>query len=159
LRTPVPTSPTLCEQPVTPICKHASSRTGEDWCGIVKTIPKKLTFIFQGQTSSPVYDLELVYLLNIERNKSYYLVLGRNLTMDYYLVEVSKDASSWTVGRFMSPESGMGLCKKDSNGFQPEECWRRVSLQRVAGADQMRFEDWGLNWKIVNNSCSSPSTK
>jgi len=37
----------------------------------------------------------------------------KRITWDYVVVEVSKDASSWTVLRMMSPDSGMGLCKKE----------------------------------------------
>jgi hypothetical protein len=99
--------------------------------------------------------VELEYLISIAGTKAYYLALTKRITWDYVLVEVSKDASSWTVLRMMSPESGMGLCRKDEDGFQPQECWRRIPLRRVAGTDEMRFEDWGLSWKISKDTCAA----
>jgi len=151
----LPPTPTLCERTAGPLCK-ASSRKGEDWCAIVASTPKKLNFVYGKSGSSPLYDVELAYLIGIAGNKAYYLALAKRITWDYVLVEVSKDASSWTVLRMMPPESGMGLCKKEDDGYQPQECWRRIALRRVAGTDEMRFEDWGLSWKISKDSCSSP---
>ena len=150
----LPPTPTLCERPAGSICK-ASSKTGEDWCAIVAATPKKLNFVYGKSSSSPLYDVELEYLIAIAGNKAYYLALAKRITWDYVLVEVSKDASSWTVLRMMSPESGMGLCKKTDDGFQPQECWRRIPLRRVAGTDEMRFEEWGLSWKISKDSCAA----
>jgi hypothetical protein len=145
-------TPTLCERPATVICK-VSSKKGEDWCAIVAATPKKLNFVYGKSSTSPLYDVSLVYLIGIAGNKAYYLALTKRITWDYVLVEVSKDASSWTVLRMMSPDSGMGLCKKDDSGYQPQECWRRIPLRRIAGTDEMRFEDWGLSWKIAKDSC------
>jgi hypothetical protein len=150
----LPPSPTLCEHPAGPICK-ASSRPGEDWCAIVAATPKKLNFVYGKGSSSPLYDVQLEYLIGIAGNKAYYLALTKRITWDYVLVEVSKDASSWMVLRMMSPDSGMGICKKDDDGYQPQECWRRIPLRRVAGTDEMRFEDFGLAWKISKDSCGS----
>jgi len=70
-------------------------------------------------------------------------------------VEVSKDASKLDNPASDAAGGGNGLCKKDDSGFQPEECWRRIALQRVAGTDEMRFADWGLSWKISKDSCAS----
>jgi uncharacterized caspase-like protein len=162
----LPPTLTLCERTAAaerqsgaglagPICK-ASSRKGDDWCAIVASTPKKLNFVYGKSGNSPLYDVELAYLIGIAGNKAYYLALAKRITWDYVVVEVSKDASSWTVLRMMSPESGMGLCKKDDDGFQPQECWRRIPLRRVAGTDEMRFEDWGLSWRISKDSCATP---
>ncbi len=151
----LPPTPTLCERPAGPICR-AASRKGEDWCAVVAATPKKLNFVYGKGSSSPLYDVELTHLMSIAGNKAYYFALTKRITWDYVLVEVSKDASSWTVLRMMSPESGMGLCKKDDDGYQPQECWRRIALRRVAGTDEMRFEDWGLSWKISKDSCAPP---
>ncbi len=115
-----------------------------------------MNFVYGKSSSSPLYDVQLIYLIGIVANKAYYLALAKRITWDYVLVEVSKDASSGTVLRMMPPESAMGLCKKDDDGFQPQECWRRISLRRVAATDEMRFEDWGLSWKISKDSCPSP---
>ena len=104
---PLQPSPTLCEQASTPICKAASKRTGEDWCGIVAGIPKKLQYILhQGMT--PVYDIELKYLLAIENNNAYFLGFTEGSGPDYVLVEVSKEGSNWTVLHFMSSAAGNG---------------------------------------------------
>ena len=151
----LPPTPTLCERPAGPICKQASLRTREDWCAIVAATPKKLSFVYGKSNGTPIYDVNLAYLIGIEGNRAYYLALTKSISWDYVLVEVSKDASSWTILQMMSPEAGMGLCKKDDSGFQPEECWRRISLRRVAGSDEMRFDDWGLSWKVSNDSCAS----
>jgi len=150
----LPPTPTLCERPAGPICKQASVRTKEDWCAIVAATPKKLNFVYGKGNGSPLYDVNLVYLIGIAANKAYYFALTKSITWDYVLVEVSKDASSWTILRMMSPESGMGLCKKDQDGFQPQECWRRIPLQSIAGTDEMRFQDWGLSWKVSKDACA-----
>jgi caspase domain-containing protein len=148
----LPPSRPFCEQQDNTICKQA----GDDWCSTIAKIPSKLAFDFaKGGSSSPVYDVTLLHLLNIEGNKAYFLGLTRHITYDYVLVEVSKDASSWTVLRYMPPEAGMGLCKKDSDGYQSDYCWRRIPIRRVAGTDEMRFEDWGLSWRLGREDCSS----
>jgi Caspase domain len=146
-------TPTLCEQPAPPLC-HAASHGSEDWCAIVAATPKKLNFVYGRSSGSPIYDVTLVYLLGIEGGRAYYLGLTKSITWDYVLVEVAKDASSWVILQMMSPESGMGLCKKDDSGYQPEACWRRIPLERVASKDEMRFDDWGLSWKIAKDSCT-----
>ena len=72
-------------------------------------------------------------------------------SVNYVLVEVSKDASSWTILTYISPQAGMGLCKRDdsSDTAAPAEyCWREVSLHRVPGTDEMRFDMYKLTWKI-----------
>ena len=150
----LPPSQPFCNQPENAICKHA----GDDWCPAIAKMPNKLTFDFKkasGSSSSPLYDVTLLQLLNIEGNKAYFLGLTKYITYDYVLVEVSKDSSSWTVLRYMAPEAGMGLCKKDSDGYQSEYCWRRIPIRRVASTDEMRFEDWGLSWRLSREDCSS----
>ena len=147
----LPPSQPFCGQQENAICKHA----GGDWCSAIATMPNKVRFDFSKSSSSPVYDVTLLHLLNIEGNKAWFLGLTRYITYEYVLVEVSKDASSWTVLRYMPPEAGMGLCKKDSDGHQSEYCWRRLSIRRVAGTDEMRFEDWGLSWRLGREDCSS----
>jgi hypothetical protein len=141
----------LCSQPENPICKRA----GSDWCAVIAKMPNKLAFNFKGSSSSPVYDVTLTNLLQIQGNKAYFLGLTRYITYDYVLVEVSKDASSWTVLRYMPPEAGMGLCKKDEDGYQSEYCWRRIPIRRVAGSDEMRFDEFGLSWRLTREDCSS----
>jgi hypothetical protein len=155
---PLPASPGFCEQQPNPICRQTYSRTGEDWCSLVAAVPKKLTYA-GGASSTPLYDVTLQYLLGIEGNKMYFLGLTKEIGDEYVLVEVSKDASSWTVLKMMSPESGMGLCKKEADGFQDQNCWRRIALRRVAGKDEMRFEDWGLSWRTSADDCSSARAK
>jgi hypothetical protein len=144
----LPASMSCCSVPG-PIWRNAWKRTGEDWCAILASMPKRLHFEGGNNGSSPVYDLELEYLLNISQNRAHFLALTPYYgSSEYVLVEVSKDGSSWTVLRFMPPEAGMGLCKSDDNG-RPDNCWRRVPLHRIAGTQQMRFDDWGLTWSIV----------
>ncbi len=141
----------FCQQQENPICKHA----GGDWCAAIAKMPKKLAYDYAKGPTSPVFDVTLLHLLNIDGNKAYFLGLTRYITYEYVLVEVSKDASSWTVLRYMPPEAGMGICKKDSDGHQPDYCWRRIPIRRVAGTDEMRFEEWGLLWHLINEACSS----
>jgi hypothetical protein len=95
----------FCEQQENPICKRA----GDDWCSTIGKMPNKLTFDFTKGSSSPVYDVTLLHLLSIEGNKAHFLGLTRHITHEYVLVVVSKDASSWSVLRYMPPEAGMGL--------------------------------------------------
>jgi hypothetical protein len=151
----LPVSPLCCQQP-NPICKHASKRTSEDWCAIVAAMPKSLNTAFPaGGAGTPIWDIKLRYLLAIRDNKAYFMGL-RDLdssftSVDYVLVEVSKDASSWRVLTFISPEAGMGLCKRDDSNdtaAPAENCWREVSLHRVPGTDEMRFDMYKLTWKI-----------
>ena len=154
----LPPSPVFCEQQAGPICKQASVRTGDDWCSLIAAMPKKLTYA-DGARSTPLYDVTLLYLLNIERTRMYFLGLTKEIGDEYVLVEVSKDASSWTVLKMMPPAAGMGLCKKEGDGFQDSNCWRRIPLHRVAGKDEMRFEDWGVSWRVSTDDCSSARPK
>jgi hypothetical protein len=149
----LPASPDFCAQQPNPICRQASSRLGDDWCAIVAAVPKKLTYA-GGASATPLYDVRLEYLLSIAGNKMYFLGLTKEIGYEYVLVEVSKDASSWTVLKLMSPEAGMGLCKKEADGIQADECWRRIALRRVAGKDEMRFDDWGISWNVSSGDCS-----
>jgi hypothetical protein len=160
----LPASPTLCEQPEGPVCKEAFHKTGLNWCAIIQSFPKKLSYSKKGDGSfSPVYDIDLMYVLNIARDEAYFLGLTEeNTGSEYVLVEISKDGSNWTILRLMEPESGMGLCKKDGNGYQPDFCWRKVRLHRLAGTDQMRSDDvWGGTWDMYAGTCrlASPETK
>jgi len=152
----LPPSPLCCKQPE-PICKQASKRTGEDWCAIVAKMPTKLSVDRSGGSfDGPIWDIQIRYLLTIQNNKAYFMGL-RDLdnsftSVSYVLVEVSKDASNWTVLSYMPPASGMGLCKKDDKDDTAppaEYCWRRFPIHRVAGTDQMRFDELGLTWKIA----------
>ena len=151
----LPVSPLCCQQP-SPICKQASKRTGEDWCAIVAAMPKSLNAAFPaGGAGTPIWDIKLRYLLAIRDNKAYFMGL-RDLdnsftSVNYVLVELSKDASSWTILTYIGPQAGMGLCKRDdsSDTAAPAEyCWREVSLHRVPGTDEMRFDMYKLTWKI-----------
>jgi hypothetical protein len=151
----LPVSPLCCQQ-TNPICKQASKRTGEDWCAIVAAMPKMLDVAVNTGAGRPIWDIRLRYLLAIENNKAYFMGL-RDLgysftTVGYVLVEVSKDASNWTVLTYTGPQAGMGLCKrddKDDTAAPAEYCWRRIPLHRAAGTDEMRFDSYGLTWKIV----------
>ena len=151
----LPVSPLCCQQP-NPICRQASKRTGEDWCAIVAAMPKSLSAAFPaGGAGTPIWDIKLRYLLAIQNNKAYFMGL-RDLdnsftSVNYVLVEVSKDGSSWTVLTYISPQAGMGLCKrddKDDTAAPAEYCWRKIPLHRVAGTDEMRFDTYNLIWKI-----------
>jgi uncharacterized caspase-like protein len=141
----------ICQQSENAICKRA----GGDWCAAIARMPKKLAYDYSKSSTSPVYDVTLVHLLNIDGNKAYFLGLTRYITYEYVLVEVTKDASSWTVLRFMPPEAGMGLCKKESDGHQPDYCWRRIAIRRVGATDEMRFEDYGLSWRLAKEDCAA----
>jgi hypothetical protein len=150
----LPVSPLCCQQP-NPICKQASKRTGEDWCAIVAAMPKYLDVSANNGQGRPIWDVRLAYLLAIENNKAYFMGLrdlGYSFTsVDYVLVEVSKDASNWTVLTYTSPQAGMGLCKrdeKDDTAAPAENCWREISLHRIPGTDEMRFDMYKLTWKI-----------
>jgi hypothetical protein len=145
----------FCAQAENPICKHA----GGDWCAALRAMPNKLKFDYSkmpGGATLPLFDITLVYLLNIEGNKAYFLGLTKAWSYEYVLVEVSKDASSWTVLDYMDQAAGMGLCKQDAddNG-RSDYCWRRVPIRRVAGTDEMRFAGYGLSWQLTKEDCAS----
>ncbi len=147
-------SAACCKTP-TPICKNASARSGTDWCAAVAAMPKGLVFSSTPGQDSPFYNLTLAYLLAVVRNDAYFLgrieFPNKAFGPDYVLVQLSKDASSWSVLKYMSPEAGMGICKKDDKEEEaPEWCWRKISLYRVAGTDQVRNDLFGITWKVVN---------
>jgi len=148
-----PSAP-CCKTP-TPICKNASARSETDWCAAVAAMPKGLVFASTPGQDSPFYNLTLAYLLAVVRNDAYFMgrieFPSKAFGPDYVLVQVSKDASSWAVLKYMSPEAGMGICKKDDKDDEaPEWCWRKISLYRVAGTDQVRNDLFGITWKVVN---------
>lgn len=141
-----------------PICKNASARTGTDWCAIVAALPGSLSHVVNQKNGndSPFYDLTLPYLLSITNNNAYFL--GRTAAAGWYgpeyvLVAITKDASAWTIYKYMSPQAGMGLCKKDADDGndvpRPEYCWRKISLYRNAGTDELHCDLFDSTWKIV----------
>jgi hypothetical protein len=150
-------SPPCCKQP-SPICKSASARTGTDWCAIVAAMPGELVFASTLGATSPFYNLSLQYLLTIANNDAYFLgrieYPNKAFSPDYVLVSITRDASSWTVYKFMAPEAGMGLCKKDADDSndtpRPDYCWRRIPLYRVAGTDQLRSDLFSITWRIAS---------
>jgi len=90
----------------------------------------------------------LEYLLAIDRNKAYFLGLTYGVDWEYVIVEVSKDSSSWTVMGYLPSAFGMGLCRAEDN-VRLDYCWRRVPMQRIAGTNQMRWDEWGVSWTFV----------
>jgi hypothetical protein len=133
-----------CSAPTT-VCRSASARTGEDWCAIVARMPKVFDKI--SGRSSPLHSFELQYLLAIDRNKAYFLASTKYYGSDYVLVEASKDASSWVVHKYMRSMASMGVCKPEAS-HTPDWCWRRIPIQRIAGTNQARFDDWGIVWNV-----------
>jgi hypothetical protein len=150
-------SEACCKQ-ASPICKNASSRSGQDWCSIVASMPRSLVFASAPGSTSPFYNLTLAYLLAIANSNVYFLgrieYPNKAFSPDYVLVGLTKDASAWTVYKYMAPEAGMGLCKKDdgdsSDSPRPEWCWRKTPLYRVAGTNQMHSDLFDLTWKIAD---------
>jgi hypothetical protein len=150
LAIPVATTPTLGQQAPNAICKKASKRTGTDWCSILATMPLLLQWNLDGGTQ-PLASIRLLYLLRIDGDTAYFL--GRDSAYeDYVVVEVAKDGSTWNVLRFMEPEAGMGLCKKDGTSPQPDRCFRKVQLHHVANTDKMVLSYPGPSWKLVRDS-------
>jgi Caspase domain len=157
---PLPATPALCQEPQSPICVATSKRTGEDWCKAIAAIPNHITYKAGNSSFSPLYEAELTYLLDIQGNRVFFLgLISNGLGRDYALIETSKDGSSWAVYRFMEPEAGMGLCKKTSDGVKLDNCWRRISLQRSAGTDEMKFNDWDISFKVAHDACAAKAPK
>jgi hypothetical protein len=154
---PVAPTPTLCEQASTPICKNASARSGVDWCAAIAAMPKKLTYTSYG-AETPLYDVQLRYLLSIEGDDAYFLGLVSSIGVDYVVVQVSRDASSWKVMKFMEPQYAMGLCRKDDDGYQPTACWREIDLVRQGTSNVMRSASWGVTWAISRDPCAPDKT-
>lgn len=151
-------SPTLCEQLVTPVCRRATEREKEDWCGFVAKIPRSLTAVGLTGESRPIFNLELQYLLSVAHGRAYFLAFDPlPMRMDYVVVEVSKDGSSWIVERFSGRDSDLGgACDQVDAQYTPDYCWRRVSLHRVGGSDQVQSDvipSW--KWKLSNTTCSA----
>ena len=148
-----------CAQP-TPICRNASRQYGEDWCALVAAMPKNLRY--RGPyVSVPLNEIELQYLLNINRTKAFFLGFMDYGGVDYVLVEVARDGSTWTVYRYMPPEAGMGLCKRDepNDTVRSDYCWRGIALQRVAGTNQMRAGDWGVTFTLEGTAAAPAGVK
>jgi hypothetical protein len=78
--------------------------------------------------------------------------------VDYVVVQVSRDASSWKVLKFMEPESAMGLCRKDDDGYQPTACWREVDLVRQGTSNVMRAASLGVTWAMSRDPCAPDKT-
>lgn len=144
--------------PSSPGCTSSRRRTGEDWCQAIAAIPRRL-LVEAGPgttgacTAGGVHclDFDLRYLLAVDRTKAYFLGLTVYQSWDYVLVEAQKDGSSLAVLRFMPPGAGMGLCKAEE-GVRPDYCWRRLTMQRVAGANKMRADSLDITWTIVSDS-------
>ena len=150
LAIPVTTTPTLSEQAPDIICKNASKRTGMDWCSTLAAMPLMLRWNLDGGTQ-PLASIQLLYLLRIDGESM--SILGRDSAYeDYIVVEMAKDGSTWDVLRFMSPEGGMGLCKKDADSPQPDRCFRKIHLHRVAGTNTMVLNYPGPSWTLLRSA-------
>lgn len=148
-------SPFLCERADQSVCRRASVRTGEDWCGIIDKMPKRLRWDLKGSTPY-VGRVDLVYVLAIGPEEVYFLGLTPPYTQNYVVVRVSKDASNWDVLQFGGYEAGTGACKEEKN-FTPRSCWRTVHLLRLAGTNTLAEGRAGQSYLLEKGDCSIPS--
>ena len=145
----------LCKQTETPICKAASQRIGEDWCGLIAKMPKEIRPPLNGENRL-IYVVKLLYLLQIEGDEAYFLGY-ESAHSDYVLVKVAKDSSTWTVMRYMDENYGMGACKAEGN-VQPKYCWRRLILTRVGTTNEMLWNGWKQTWTLSQHACAVESS-
>ena len=147
---PLTPTPTLCEQPQTTVCKTASTRDKRDWCGIVRTMPRMIQVV-NWLGDAPARIVELRYLLNIYGGKVYFLGFDPN-RVDYVLVEVSQDSSTWNV--LVYTERASSLCHKVDPGDTgpPPSCWQGFTLLRVVGTDEMKSSIFG-SWNLKKADC------
>src|SRR4029078_2739957 len=97
------------------------------------------------QTGSPYVGIvryEVRNIVAIVKDRAYFLGVAQSLSPQYILVEVSRDAAQWHIYCHMQPEAGMGFCKKDEDGYQPEGCWRRINMNFDRASMTMLVEDY-----------------
>jgi S1-C subfamily serine protease len=135
----------LCEDPEPVLCRRSKNA-----CGVIAAMPKRLSFT-HNTNMAPFYLLQLKYLLAITDRKMYFLALTNDYGAEYVIVETARDGTNWIVSKYMQPEAGMGLCRKDGD-VQPEYCWRQIPMHEVA-FDRMRFDSWGDEWK-TSRACA-----
>ncbi len=136
-------TPQMCYQSVNPIADAASRRTGTDWAAFIRDMPKRIDW--DPQTGSPYVGLvryEVRNLIAVVKDRAYFLGVAQSLSPQYILVEVSRDAAQWHIYCHMQPEAGMGFCKKDDDGYQPDGCWRRINMTFDRGTMTMLVEDY-----------------
>jgi hypothetical protein len=138
----VPNPSSICEAKDTPICLEASRRSGFDWCAFARALPRRVS---AGGDSSYYNFLEfdLVQLINVVDDKAYILsTLTNGYRPGYGFIEISKDMKRWHVYKFSTPAAGMGHCKKDENGYQRDDCWRRVEFEQTEDDAILKMFDY-----------------
>lgn len=127
------------------LCERFSERDpATDWCAFVRTLPARV-FVPPGESNKAYHDfweLRLQGLLNVVEGRAYLLGVEQKSESEGNLdvVEISRDGGSWRVYRYMGARAAMGHCHKDRNGFQPEQCWRRISMTYSAETNEMLVE-------------------
>ena len=139
----LPVSKSLCETKKTSICEQASRQTGEDWCGYIAAMPKAIRAL-PNNNSAPFGDVDLKYLLLIRGNSAFFLGLEGHQEgyQEYVLVEVSRDASSWSVSKFMSENFNSS--------------WVSVLLHQRAGSNDLDLNGRELSWRMSRHGCDAP---
>lgn len=144
----LPISKNICEQAST-LCRQ-DSRNSET-CRLIATMPKKGTLIQDGVSYGP---MALQYLLAVTDDNIYFLALTEQIlpafrdpiSVDYSVVEVTKDGRTWNVLRYMAPEGGMDQCKW-IEGITPkyDYCWSSIHVQLAPlNRDQQTVADCAL---------------
>ena len=129
-----------------------------DWCAFSQRMPVVVAapnfhpnWTWTGTTAigkgpGPYYDfhdLEILGMINVVGDKAYFLAVERNsYGSPFGIVEVSRDGRIWRLMRYQAPQFGMGLCEKEADGYQPEHCWRRISMTYDEATKQMLVENY-----------------
>lgn len=139
----LPISHSLCEKTKNSICEQATRRTGEDWCARIAAMPKAIRSLSNENDRPPFGDVDLKYLLLIKDDNAFFLGLDGHQEgyQEYVLVKVSKDASSWTVTKFVSEDHGRG--------------WVSLLLQQKVGTNDLDVAGRELSWRISRHGCDS----
>lgn len=151
----IPVATSICEtNEERTLCRAASKYTGFNWCEFAETLPKSIR---SRKTDFIEFtNVELVRLINIVNDKAYVLAnIFSGYRPGYGLVEISKDKRSWYIYKYIDPATGMGHCKKDSNGNTPKNCWRRVLLVEGGDNNSLMLENFYTYQKL---SCEQQNT-
>ena len=127
----------------TRVCEYASERDDFDWCAWAEALPRQIRVEPGKKGYYDFWHLELLGLMNVVNGKAYFMGMEESAHMPGYdVVEVSADALRWNVYRYMNPGAGMGHCKESADGYQPDECWRRISMTYQPEQDRMMVVDY-----------------
>ncbi len=128
-----------------PIAVWAKKRTGFDWVKLVESVPKGFKPEENSRGDTDLHDFRLYGLIGVVEDKACFLAFKSPgwESVEYCLIEVSKDLRQWAAYVNCGGRAGGGLCKtQPGDNYRPERCWKRLSMTYNPQTKQLLVEGY-----------------